>query len=108
MTHDAASLAQIVGFLVAIMVLARACADEGLFEAARKRRLPAMPAVVGVITSPTGAVIRDILHRLRERLPCHVVVWPVVVQGDAAAAQDILTQHIQGCVDFAIQNRLLG
>ncbi|HVI31386.1 exodeoxyribonuclease VII large subunit [Phenylobacterium sp.] len=60
---------------------------EGLFEAARKRPLPAMPAVVGVITSPTGAVIRDILHRIRDRWPCRVVVWPVVVQGDAAAAQ---------------------
>ncbi|WP_334161893.1 exodeoxyribonuclease VII large subunit [Phenylobacterium sp.] len=60
---------------------------EGLFEASRKRPLPAMPAVVGVITSPTGAVIRDILHRIRDRWPCRVVVWPVVVQGDAAAAQ---------------------
>ncbi|MEO8926725.1 MAG: exodeoxyribonuclease VII large subunit [Caulobacteraceae bacterium] len=62
-------------------------AAEGLFEVARKRPLPAMPAVVGVITSPTGAVIRDILHRIRERWPCRVIVWPVVVQGDQAAAQ---------------------
>ena len=46
-----------------------------------------MPAVIGVITSPTGAVIRDILHRIRDRWPCRVIVWPVVVQGDAAAAQ---------------------
>ena len=60
---------------------------EGLFDAARKRPLPAMPLVVGVITSPTGAVIRDILHRIRDRWPCRVIVWPVVVQGDAAAAQ---------------------
>jgi exodeoxyribonuclease VII large subunit len=60
---------------------------EGLFDPARKRRLPTMPAVIGVITSPTGAVIRDILHRIRDRWPCRVVVWPVVVQGDAAAAQ---------------------
>lgn len=60
---------------------------EGLFDAARKRALPSMPAVVGVITSPTGAVIRDILHRIRDRWPCHVLVWPVVVQGDQAAAQ---------------------
>ncbi|WP_419317430.1 exodeoxyribonuclease VII large subunit [Caulobacter sp. ErkDOM-E] len=60
---------------------------EGLFEASRKRPLPSMPAVVGVITSPTGAVIRDILHRIRDRWPCHVLVWPVVVQGDQAAAQ---------------------
>ncbi len=62
-------------------------ATEGLFEAARKQPLPDMPAVIGVITSPTGAVIRDILHRIRDRWPCRVIVWPVVVQGDAAAAQ---------------------
>ena len=60
---------------------------EGLFAPDRKRPLPAMPAVIGVITSPTGAVIRDILHRIRDRWPCRVIVWPVVVQGDAAAAQ---------------------
>jgi exodeoxyribonuclease VII large subunit len=60
---------------------------EGLFEASRKRRLPSMPRVVGVITSPTGAVIRDILHRIRERWPCRVIVWPSLMQGDAAAAQ---------------------
>jgi exodeoxyribonuclease VII large subunit len=60
---------------------------EGLFSAERKRPLPGMPAVVGVITSPTGAVIRDILHRIRDRWPCRVIVWPCVVQGDAAAAQ---------------------
>ncbi len=62
-------------------------ADEGLFRPERKRPIPAMPAVVGVITSPTGAVIRDILHRIRDRWPCRVIVWPVVVQGDAAAPQ---------------------
>lgn len=61
--------------------------DEGLFETSRKRPIPAFPAVVGVITSPTGAVIRDILHRIAERWPCRVIVWPCVVQGDAAAAQ---------------------
>jgi len=62
-------------------------AAEGLFEASRKQRLPTLPTVVGVITSPTGAVIRDILHRIRDRWPCRVIVWPVVVQGDAAAGQ---------------------
>ncbi len=60
---------------------------EGLFDPSRKRALPTMPEVVGVITSPTGAVIRDILHRIRDRWPCRVVVWPVVVQGDQAALQ---------------------
>lgn len=62
-------------------------AAEGLFEATRKRPLPQSPAVIGVVTSPTGAVIRDILHRIRDRWPCRVIVWPVVVQGDAAAGQ---------------------
>lgn len=60
---------------------------EGLFDPARKKPIPAVPAVVGVITSPTGAVIRDILHRIRDRWPCRVLVWPCVVQGDRAAAQ---------------------
>ncbi|WP_409020216.1 exodeoxyribonuclease VII large subunit [Brevundimonas vesicularis] len=61
--------------------------DEGLFEPSRKKPLPAYPRTIGVITSPTGAVIRDILHRIAERWPCRVIVWPVVVQGDAACAQ---------------------
>ena len=60
---------------------------EGLFDPARKKPIPAFPATIGVITSPTGAVIRDILHRIAERWPCRVIVWPVVVQGDAAAGQ---------------------
>lgn len=60
---------------------------EGLFDPARKQAIPAFPAVIGVITSPTGAVIRDILHRIEERWPCRVIVWPVVVQGDAACGQ---------------------
>ncbi|HWE98298.1 MAG TPA: exodeoxyribonuclease VII large subunit [Caulobacteraceae bacterium] len=60
---------------------------EGLFAPERRRALPAMPSVIGVVTSPTGAVIRDILHRISERWPCHVIVWPVVVQGDQASAQ---------------------
>ncbi len=62
-------------------------AAEGLFDAARKRRLPFLPDVIGVVTSPTGAVIRDILHRIAERFPCRVLVWPVAVQGENAAAQ---------------------
>lgn len=62
-------------------------AGEGLFDRERKQPLPYMPKVIGVVTSPTGAVIRDILHRLEDRCPCHVLVWPVQVQGDGAAAQ---------------------
>ncbi|MDB5455420.1 MAG: exodeoxyribonuclease large subunit [Caulobacter sp.] len=77
-----------VGALLAQLERLKAkLAGEGLFEASRKAPLPSMPAVVGVITSPTGAVIRDILHRIRDRWPCRVMVWPVVVQGDQAAAQ---------------------
>jgi exodeoxyribonuclease VII large subunit len=62
-------------------------AAEGLFEPAHKRPLPFLPHVVGVITSPTGAVIGDILHRLADRFPRHVLVWPVAVQGEGAAEQ---------------------
>ena len=65
----------------------RRLAAEGLFDEARKQRLPYLPAVIGVVTSPTGAVIRDILHRLAERFPRHVMVWPVRVQGDGAAEE---------------------
>ena len=60
---------------------------EGLFDEARKKPLPFLPRVVGVITSPTGAVIRDILHRLSDRFPRHVLVWPVRVQGETCAAE---------------------
>jgi exodeoxyribonuclease VII large subunit len=62
-------------------------AAEGLFDEARKRPLPYLPATIGVVTSPTGAVIRDILHRIAERFPRHVLVWPVLVQGERAAEQ---------------------
>jgi len=60
---------------------------EGLFDTARKKPLPFMPRTIGVVTSPTGAVIRDILHRLEDRCPTHVLVWPVKVQGQGAAEE---------------------
>ena len=60
-------------------------AAEGLFDTARKKPLPYLPRTIGIVTSPTGAVIRDILHRLADRCPSHVLVWPVKVQGDGAA-----------------------
>src|SRR3990167_3122248 len=60
---------------------------EGLFDPERKRELPFLPEVIGVVTSPSGAVIRDILHRLADRFPRHVLVWPVAVQGEKAAAE---------------------
>jgi len=62
-------------------------AAEGLFDQNRKKKLPFLPQVIGVVTSPTGAVIRDIMHRLRDRFPRHVLLWPVTVQGDGAAEQ---------------------
>jgi exodeoxyribonuclease VII large subunit len=62
-------------------------AAEGLFDPARKQLLPYLPQVIGVVTSPTGAVIRDILHRLADRFPRHVLIWPVLVQGADAAEQ---------------------
>ena len=65
----------------------RRLAAEGLFDEARKQLIPLLPEVVGVITSPTGAVIRDILHRLEERFPRHVLVWPVRVQGETSGAE---------------------
>jgi exodeoxyribonuclease VII large subunit len=64
-----------------------ALAAEGLFDPARKQPIPFLPRVVGVVTSPSGAVIRDILHRLRDRFPRHVLVWPVPVQGDRCAPE---------------------
>jgi exodeoxyribonuclease VII large subunit len=60
-------------------------AAEGLFDESRKKSLPALPRVIGVVTSPTGAVIRDIIHRLNDRFPSRVIVWPVPVQGPTAA-----------------------
>jgi exodeoxyribonuclease VII large subunit len=69
-------------------------AAEGLFDQERKRPLPYLPAVIGIVTSPTGAVIRDILHRLGDRFPRHVLLWPVAVQGEDAARQ--ITAAIEG------------
>ena len=65
----------------------RTLAAEGLFDSGRKRNLPFVPSLIGVVTSPTGAVIRDILHRLEDRFPTHVLLWPVPVQGEGSAAK---------------------
>ncbi len=76
------------GALLALLAKTKARLEaEGLFAAERKRALPFLPSVIGVVTSPTGAVIRDILHRLADRFPSHVLVWPVLVQGQGAAEQ---------------------
>lgn len=77
-----------VGALMALLEeRKRKLSAEGLFAAERKRALPFLPSVVGVITSPTGAVIRDILHRLEDRFPRHVLVWPARVQGETCAQE---------------------
>jgi exodeoxyribonuclease VII large subunit len=89
-----------VGALMALLEeRRRKLAAEGLFDQARKKPLPFLPRIVGVITSPTGAVIRDILHRLNDRFPCHVVVWPVRVQGETSAAE--VAAAIRGFNSFA-------
>ncbi len=75
-----------IGALMAMLeARKKQLAAEGLFDAARKKKLPFLPQRIGIVTSPTGAVIRDILHRLGDRFPCEVLVWPVPVQGKDAA-----------------------
>jgi len=79
-------------------------AAEGLFDEARKQLLPFLPALIGVVTSPTGAVIRDILHRLADRFPRRVLVWPVRVQGETSAAE--VASAIRGFNDLPEQGPL--
>ncbi|GAW34578.1 exodeoxyribonuclease 7 large subunit [Roseovarius sp. A-2] len=77
-----------MGALMAMLEKRKAAlAAEGLFAAERKRPLPYLPEIIGVVTSPSGAVIRDILHRLRERFPRKVLIWPVAVQGERCAPE---------------------
>lgn len=83
----------------------RKFAAEGLFDADRKKNLPFLPNLIGIITSPTGAVIRDILHRLEDRHPTHVIVWPVAVQGEGSAEQ--IAKAIKGFNILQIQPELL-
>ena len=84
---DSLELAGLGALMAMLEERRRKLAAEGLFDAARKQLVPYLPRVIGVITSPTGAVIRDILHRLDDRFPRHVLVWPVRVQGDSSAAE---------------------
>ena len=77
-----------VGALMAMLEKRRvALGAEGLFDDSRKKPLPFVPSVIGVVTSPSGAVIRDILHRLRDRFPSKVLIWPVAVQGEKCAPE---------------------
>src|SRR5665811_2156963 len=83
-----------VGALMALLEQRKKkLAQEGLFDEARKKPLPFLPRLIGVVTSPTGAVIRDILHRLEDRFPSHVLVWPVRVQGDTCADEVAAAIH---------------
>lgn len=76
------------GALMAMLEKRKAALSaEGLFDPARKKPIPYLPSVIGVVTSPSGAVIRDILHRLRDRFPRHVLIWPVAVQGQSSASE---------------------
>ena len=84
---DALEPAGIGALLAQLEERKKRLANEGLFEEARKQALPFLPRIIGVVTSPTGAVIRDILHRLADRFPCHVLVWPVRVQGETCAVE---------------------
>lgn len=87
------------GALMALLERRRkALAAEGLFDAGRKRPLPFLPKVIGVVTSPTGAVIRDILHRLEDRCPTRVILWPVPVQGEGASEK--IARAIRGFVEI--------
>ena len=93
------------GALLALLEKTRArLGAEGLFDPARKRPLPYLPRVIGVVTSPTGAVIRDILHRLADRFPTRVLVWPVLVQGQGSAGQ--VAAAVRGFSDLAEDGRI--
>src|SRR2546430_2483766 len=91
---DSIALAGIGALLRILEERRQRLAAEGLFAAERKKKLPFLPDVIGIVTSPTGAVIRDILHRLADRFPRRVLLWPVAVQGEGAAAQ--IAAAIQG------------
>jgi exodeoxyribonuclease VII large subunit len=84
---DSIALAGIGALLRILDERRQRLASEGLFAAERKKKLPFLPEIIGIVTSPSGAVIRDILHRLADRFPRRVLVWPVAVQGEGAAAQ---------------------
>jgi exodeoxyribonuclease VII large subunit len=95
---DQAALAGMGALLKLLEDRKKKLAAEGLFDPERKQLLPFLPDIIGVVTSPTGAVIRDILHRLDDRFPRRVIVWPVLVQGEGAAAQ--IAAAIQGFNDL--------
>src|SRR5258707_491583 len=84
---DSIALAGVGALLKILEDRRQRLAAEGLFAIERKKKLPYLPEVIGIVTSPSGAVLRDILHRLADRFPRRVLLWPVAVQGEGAAAQ---------------------
>lgn len=77
-----------IGTLMALLEKRKAeLAKEGIFSLAHKKPIPFLPKIIGVVTSPTGSVIKDILHRIEDRFPSHVLIWPVLVQGEKSASQ---------------------
>jgi exodeoxyribonuclease VII large subunit len=88
------------GALLALLAKTKARLEAEGCSPRRKKALPFLPRVIGVVTSPTGAVIRDILHRLADRFPSHVVLWPVLVQGQGAASRSP-----RPCAAFPLWNR---
>jgi exodeoxyribonuclease VII large subunit len=84
---DSLELAGVGALLKLLEDRRKRLASEGLFDPARKKKLPFLPQTIGIVTSPSGAVIRDILHRLKDRFPRRVLLWPVAVQGEGAAEQ---------------------
>ena len=94
-----------IGALMAMLEKRKAMlAEEGLFDEALKKAIPYLPEVIGVVTSPTGAVIRDILHRLRYRFPRNVLIWPVAVQGDKCAEE--VARAIAGFNSLAPESKI--
>lgn len=94
------------GALLAMLEKRKAMfAAEGLFAPERKKKIPFLPHTIGIVTSPTGAVIRDMLHRLSERFPVKVLLWPVLVQGEGAAQQ--IAEAINGFNAFTEKPDLL-
>lgn len=88
-----------IGALMAMLEKRKAeFAKEGLFDTDKKKKIPFLPKKIGIITSPTGAVIQDMIHRIRDRFPSHILLWPVLVQGEKSAAQ--VSEAIEGFNNF--------
>ena len=101
---DAMQVAGVGALLKLLEDRRRKLTAEGLFDPENKKELPFLPDVIGVVTSATGAVFRDILHRLDDRFPRHVLLWPVTVQGDTAAAE--IAAAIKGFNRLTVKSKM--